>query len=100
MTDQEMDQIENLPKGGPLDVYRNKASFNWKKMKLFFEDLDLIKYKVKFSFVFVKISHNSNKIIQLNIWEKLRSDPIFSRPNEEVTISKKKDIAYQRLVSY
>jgi len=42
----EIDQIEDMPKGGPLDEYRKKASFNWKKRKLFNEDLDLIKYKV------------------------------------------------------
>lgn len=63
MTDQEMDQIENLPKGGPLDVYRNKASFNWKKMKLFFEDLDLIKYKVRNCFVLSKFLIILSKVI-------------------------------------
>lgn len=46
MSQSEMDQIENLPLGGPLEIYRNKASFNWKKIKLFFEDIDLINYKV------------------------------------------------------
>lgn len=46
MTEEEFNEIENLPKGGPLQEYREKASFNWKKMKLFFEDLELIKYKV------------------------------------------------------
>ena len=46
MTEEEFNEIENLSKGGPLQEYREKASFNWKKMKLFFEDLELIKYKV------------------------------------------------------
>ena len=41
-----MDEIEDMPKGGPLADYRQKASFNWKKMKLFFEDIELVKYKV------------------------------------------------------
>ncbi len=41
-----LSQIEDLPKGGPLEDYRQMASFNWKKMKLFFEEIDLIKYKV------------------------------------------------------
>lgn len=47
MSASDMAEIEDLPKGGPLGNYRLKASFDWKKMKLFFEDLDLIKYKVK-----------------------------------------------------
>ncbi|CAM6006636.1 unnamed protein product [Sphagnum balticum] len=46
MSDTELSQIEDLPKGGPLEAYRKTASFNWKKMKLFFEDLELIKYKM------------------------------------------------------
>ena len=41
-----MSQIEDLPRGGPLAEYRKGATFNWKKMKLFFEELDLIQYKV------------------------------------------------------
>ena len=48
MSEEDMNQIEDMPKGGPLEVYRKKASFNWKKMKLFFEDIDLINYKVSF----------------------------------------------------
>lgn len=33
-------------KKGPLDYYRNKASFNWKKFKLFLETEDVINYQV------------------------------------------------------
>lgn len=33
-------------KKGPLDYYRNKASFNWKKFKLFLETEDIINYQV------------------------------------------------------
>jgi acyl-CoA oxidase len=46
MSDKELDEIQDMPRGGPLEEYRKKASFNWKKLKLFFEDLELIKYKV------------------------------------------------------
>lgn len=38
--------IPELP-SGPLDDYRKLATFDWKKMKLFFEDPDLLKIKVK-----------------------------------------------------
>lgn len=48
MSENDLNEIEDMPKGGPLDEYRHKASFNWKKMKLFFEDTELIKYKVCF----------------------------------------------------
>ncbi len=41
-------QIEDLPKGGPLEPYRKNSSFFWKKMKLFFEDIDLIRFRVSF----------------------------------------------------
>ena len=38
--------IEDVPKGGPLAEYREKASFDWKKMKLLFEDQELIEFRV------------------------------------------------------
>ena len=31
---------------GPLDLYRKKASFDWKQMKLFIEGEDVLKFKV------------------------------------------------------
>jgi hypothetical protein len=46
MSEKDMEQLEEVPKGGPLAEYRQKASFNWKKLKLFFEELELTKYKV------------------------------------------------------
>lgn len=27
--------IADLPRGGPLDTYRSRASFDWKQLKLF-----------------------------------------------------------------
>lgn len=44
-----MDQaIEDLP-AGPLDVYRKKASFNWKDMVLFLEGEEICALKVNLS---------------------------------------------------
>lgn len=40
--------IPELP-NGPLDVYRNAASFNWKRLKLALEDIDQLKLKVIYS---------------------------------------------------
>lgn len=31
---------------GPLDVYRKQAKFDWKKLKLFIENSDLLKMRV------------------------------------------------------
>jgi hypothetical protein len=50
---EDLSQIEELPKGGPLEPYRQKSSFYWKKMKLFFEDIDLIQFRVSFVFTLI-----------------------------------------------
>lgn len=39
--------IEDLPHG-PLDIYRKKASFNWKDMLLFLEGEEISAMKVTF----------------------------------------------------
>ena len=38
--------IPDVSKGGPLEVYRKKASFDWKQVKIFFEEPEHINYKV------------------------------------------------------
>jgi hypothetical protein len=38
--------IPDVPKGGPLQAYRDKATFKWKELQLFFDDIELIKYRV------------------------------------------------------
>ncbi|CAG4913107.1 unnamed protein product [Colias eurytheme] len=53
--------VPNLP-NGPLDAYRNRASFDWKRLKLALEgDIDLLRLKYK-------------------IWHTLENDPLFA-PN-------------------
>ena len=37
--------VPDLPRG-PMDVYRQRASFNWKEMVLFLEGEDLLELKV------------------------------------------------------
>ncbi|XP_076251581.1 peroxisomal acyl-coenzyme A oxidase 3-like [Rhynchophorus ferrugineus] len=39
-----VDLIKNF-KSGPLDVYRKKSTFDWKKLKLFLESEEVIKYE-------------------------------------------------------
>jgi len=62
MSESDLNEIENMPKGGPLKHYRDKASFDWKKMKLFFEDAELVKFKK-------------------HVWNTLKSDPLFTIAN-------------------
>ncbi|GAB6023201.1 acyl-Coenzyme A oxidase, variant 2 [Chamberlinius hualienensis] len=49
--------IPNMPKG-PLDIYRNRASFNWKQMKCILEGRDMLELENK-------------------IWTFLQEDPAF-----------------------
>jgi hypothetical protein len=44
------ESIDILPDfhAGPLDHYRKQASFPWKKLRLFIEDEELLKFKVKY----------------------------------------------------
>lgn len=46
MSNDEIAQIPDWPRGGQLEDYRKQASFDWRKIKLFFEDFELTKYKV------------------------------------------------------
>nr|XP_023014864.1 peroxisomal acyl-coenzyme A oxidase 3 [Leptinotarsa decemlineata]XP_023014871.1 peroxisomal acyl-coenzyme A oxidase 3 [Leptinotarsa decemlineata] len=56
---------------GPLDHYRKQARFDWKKLKLFFEDEELLK-------------------MRLRVWKCLEKDPLFHRPNVELLTDQKK----------
>lgn len=48
VTDEELRElVPDLPKG-PLDNYRKKASFDWRRMKLAYESVNTIKFKVIF----------------------------------------------------
>ena len=102
MSDEELKQIEDVPKGGPLESYRLKASFDWKKMKLFIDPLDHILYKVYYDsvnfitwlllFLLIKNAQHLKK----NIWETLRRDPVWIRSDEDPSCLKQKEIAQKR----
>ena len=40
-------EVDDLP-SGPLDIYRKKASFNWKDMLFFIEGEEIHAFKVAF----------------------------------------------------
>lgn len=45
--------IPDLPVGGPLALYRSQATFDWKKMKLVFEDPETLKLKVNIYYTLI-----------------------------------------------
>ncbi|OWR47650.1 hypothetical protein KGM_209624 [Danaus plexippus plexippus] len=70
--------VPDLPKG-PLDVYRNTASFNWKRLKLALEgDIDSLKLKYK-------------------IWRTLEKDPLFAHSAVTLPVEEQKRITQLQL---
>ncbi|CAG2166026.1 unnamed protein product [Oppiella nova] len=64
---------------GPLDVYRKRASFDWRKMKLLLEGEDIIRFK-------------------LRIARTLEKDPLFAHhPSQEMTRDQHREITLKRL---
>uniref|UniRef100_A0A8C3G9K8 Acyl-coenzyme A oxidase n=1 Tax=Cyclopterus lumpus TaxID=8103 RepID=A0A8C3G9K8_CYCLU len=76
--------VADLPRG-PLDFYRQKASFNWKDMLLFFEGEDILAFKQ-------------------HVFNALEGDPVFARqPGEDVPLEKMRELTflrYQRVLTF
>ncbi|KAF5307965.1 hypothetical protein FQR65_LT06532 [Abscondita terminalis] len=72
--------IDDLP-SGPLDVYRKRAKFDWKELKLIFERADLLKIKI-------------------NVWNTLEKDPLFQKSDEELSSAEQKRIAALQLEQF
>ncbi|XP_072553701.1 peroxisomal acyl-coenzyme A oxidase 3 [Paramormyrops kingsleyae] len=71
---------QNLPDlpSGPLDVYRKKASFNWKEMATFLEGEEIIAFKK-------------------HVFSVLENDPIFARqPGEDLSLEKMREMTFRR----
>lgn len=71
-------------KAGPLDEYRKKASFCWKKMKNLLYAPGMIEF-------------------ENTIWRILREDPVFAKPNRELTLEEIREqacIRSKRLIEY
>ncbi|XP_053716978.1 peroxisomal acyl-coenzyme A oxidase 3 isoform X1 [Synchiropus splendidus] len=70
--------MEDLP-SGPLDVYRKKASFNWKEMAVFLDGEEILEFK----------NH---------VYNTLANDPLFSRtPGEDVSFEKIRELTFLRM---
>ncbi|KAG7218432.1 hypothetical protein INR49_020378 [Caranx melampygus] len=70
-------KVPDLPPG-PLDVYRKKASFNWKEMLIFLEGEEVLEFKQ-------------------HIFRTLENDPLFARrPGEDVSMEKMRELTFLR----
>uniref|UniRef100_A0A3B4A3J0 Acyl-coenzyme A oxidase n=1 Tax=Periophthalmus magnuspinnatus TaxID=409849 RepID=A0A3B4A3J0_9GOBI len=70
--------VSDLP-SGPLDIYRSKASFNWKDMLRFIDGDDIVIFKQK-------------------VFQTLENDPVFARlPGEDVPLEKMRELTFLRV---
>ncbi|XP_070572098.1 peroxisomal acyl-coenzyme A oxidase 3-like [Ptychodera flava] len=69
--------IPDLPRG-PLDLYRQKASFDWKAMTMFLEGEDILRF-------------------QNYVFDTLEKDPLFARPLEDLSLEQKREITFLRM---
>ncbi|XP_072043153.1 LOW QUALITY PROTEIN: peroxisomal acyl-coenzyme A oxidase 3-like [Amphiura filiformis] len=76
--DRRLDElIPDMPKG-PLDLYRNRASFDWKEMRFLMEGEEGLIYKGK-------------------VWSILTQDPVFHRSQESLTLAQEKELTARRV---
>ncbi|XP_069034019.1 peroxisomal acyl-coenzyme A oxidase 3 [Embiotoca jacksoni] len=71
-------EVSDLP-SGPLDVYRKRASFSWKDMRLFIDGEDILAFKQ-------------------HVFRTLENDPLFARqPGEDVPLEKMRELTFLRV---
>lgn len=56
---------------GPLDEYRKRAKFDWKQLRLIFEEESFLRIKYK-------------------TWDKIEADPLFAKPKETLSADQQK----------
>ncbi|KAI1303208.1 Peroxisomal acyl-coenzyme A oxidase 3 [Halotydeus destructor] len=72
------DILADFP-AGPLDTYRKRASFDWKRMRLFLEGEDILKFKHR-------------------VWSCFEKDPLFAQsPWQELSRDEQRRISFIRL---
>uniref|UniRef100_A0A3P9L3B8 Acyl-coenzyme A oxidase n=1 Tax=Oryzias latipes TaxID=8090 RepID=A0A3P9L3B8_ORYLA len=71
-------QIADFP-SGPLDIYRKKASFDWKEMLVFMDGDEILQFKEY-------------------IFKSLENDPLFARqPGEDLSVEKMRELNFLRV---
>ncbi|XP_025200240.1 peroxisomal acyl-coenzyme A oxidase 3-like isoform X2 [Melanaphis sacchari] len=63
---------------GPLDFYRKNATINWKKMRVFIESEEALRYKMR-------------------AWKTFESDPLFRHSNETLPLDEQRRLALLRM---
>lgn len=66
----DMGFIPDMPTG-PLDEYRKRAKFNWKALRLIFEEESLLRLKYQ-------------------TWDKIEADPLFAKPRHTPSADEQK----------
>lgn len=74
-----MDLLRDLPKG-PLEIYRKRATFNWKSLKVNLLGEDLVKYQQK-------------------LWKFMETNPEFRRPVKALNLDETRRRCYRQLNS-
>lgn len=74
-----MDLLNDLPKG-PLEVYRKRATFNWKSLKVNLLGEELVRYQQK-------------------LWKYIETSPEFQRPVKSVSLDETRKRCYRQLNS-
>ncbi|CAB3367002.1 Hypothetical predicted protein [Cloeon dipterum] len=69
--------LQDFPPG-PLDEYRKQASFDWKKLKIFIEEEDILRFK-------------------LEVWERMENDPLFQHPPVALTTEQSREQTVRRM---
>lgn len=78
VTDEELKEyFPDLP-SGPLDVFRKRASFNWRRMKLVYDNLATI-----------KIKHD--------IWKFMENHLLFHHPDASLTLDEERHITIKQM---
>ena len=65
-----IEKLSPLPPKGPLDIYRTKATFDWRRFRIKFHGEDILDLKMR-------------------IWKHLQKDSIFAHKSEETLDSKR-----------
>ncbi|XP_070785785.1 peroxisomal acyl-coenzyme A oxidase 3 isoform X1 [Enoplosus armatus] len=70
--------VADLP-SGPLDIYRKKASFDWKEMLLFLDGEEVLAFK-------------------RHVFKTLENDPLFARrPGQDIPVEKMRELTFLRV---
>ncbi|XP_059473398.1 peroxisomal acyl-coenzyme A oxidase 3-like [Neocloeon triangulifer] len=77
LSEEEVEILPDFPPG-PLDSYRKQATFDWKKLRLFIENEDLLKFK-------------------MSVWKTMEADPLFEQPNQSVSIDEFRRVTTNRV---